>query len=1149
MANNIYIGESPVVDSSKEVTGAYVELEGEKFYKIANYDGMRPFFISLVSDSDHWLFISSSGGLSAGRKNEGSALFPYYTDDKISDANETVGNKALIITQRAAGRKQLWEPFSKNTSGVYNCERNIYKNVTGNRLIFEEINHDLQLKYQYSWEFSDSHGFVKRSSIENLGSDAVSVNLLDGLQSVMPYGVNSGLQDIRSNLANAYKRNELDSTTGLGMFALSSMIVDRAEPSEALKSTTVWSIGLDVSNYLLSSFQLDKFRQTGEVTTETDVKAEVGAYFVQSQFDLASSASANWMTVSELNQDYAAVVSLQEQLADPENLEAAVSKSIADGTVALAKKVALADGFQLTKDDLSCGRHFSNVLFNIMRGGLFEEQYTIHADDLAAYAESINKPVFSNNASFFDALPDTLSLDELSAKAQASGDADLIRICQEYLPLTFSRRHGDPSRPWNRFSIELKTEDGGVNRQYAGNWRDIFQNWEALAASIPGYTNSIIAKFVNASTVDGYNPYRISRDGIDWEVIEPDDPWSYIGYWGDHQIIYLQKLLEVSVQHFPDQIHEMLSADQFVYANVPYRIKGYADIVKDPQDTILLDDDIEHLTHDRVSSVGADGKLVFAKDGGLVHANLTEKLLVMVLAKLSNFIPEAGIWLNTQRPEWNDANNALVGNGVSMVTLYYLRRNIAFLKELYGEVNVSSFKVHEEVKALFDKINSAFNSYAAHIETGFSDEVRKSLVDELGIAGEHYRDAVYNAFGSKEELSKDDLISFFDLSLKYIDQSIAVNKREDGMYHAYNLLSFESNKLTIDYLYEMLEGQVAALSAGTFSLKEALSVLDALKSSAIFRPDQYSYMLYPNRELPKFLERNVIPNEFVEQSELAKVLIKEGNRELLVKDAKGNYHFNGTFNNNINLKACLDKLKSGPHANLVSKEYDAYLQVFEEMFDHKSFTGRSGTFFGYEGLGSIYWHMVSKLLLAVQECIWNASEEEKNSPEMWKLVDHYYEIRAGIGINKSPKLYGSFPTDAYSHTPSNKGAQQPGMTGQVKEDIISRWAELGVRVSDGQVAFAPLFLSEEEYLDSASTFTYFDVKGEQQSLDLSAGQLAFTYCQVPVMYTKGAGQGITVHYASGSSATSDANHLTTEDATKLFNRTGEIKQINISVMV
>ena len=64
---------------------------------------------------------------------------------------------------------------------------------------------------------------------------------------------------------------------------------------------------------------------------------------------------------------------------------------------------------------------------------------------------------------------------------------------------------------------------------------------------------------------------------------------------------------------------------------------------------------------------------------------------------------------------------------------------------------------------------------------------------------------------------------------------------------------------------------------------------------------------------------------------------------------------------------------------------------------------------------------------------------------MVNFFDHYFEINAGIGAHKSPELYGAFPTDPYSHTPGGKGAQQPGMTGQVKEDILCRFGELGVQ--------------------------------------------------------------------------------------------------------
>ncbi len=122
------------------------------------------------------------------------------------------------------------------------------------------------------------------------------------------------------------------------------------------------------------------------------------------------------------------------------------------------------------------------------------------------------------------------------------------------------------------------------------------------------------------------------------------------------------------------------------------------------------------------------------------------------------------------------------------------------------------------------------------------------------------------------------------------------------------------------------------------------------------------------------------------------------------------------------------------------------LSIYESVFNHKSFTGRSGTFYKYEGLGSIYWHMVSKLLLAVQETYQKAESENADPSKLSELKEFYYDIKEGIGVDKNPNDYGAFPTDPYSHTPSFSGVQQPGMTGQVKEDIISRFGELGVTI-------------------------------------------------------------------------------------------------------
>ena len=80
-----------------------VNINGEPYFKISNSDAMRPFFMSIVSDSNHWLFIASNGGLTAGRKNSEYALFPYYTDDKITESAEVTGSKALFRVEQNGG--------------------------------------------------------------------------------------------------------------------------------------------------------------------------------------------------------------------------------------------------------------------------------------------------------------------------------------------------------------------------------------------------------------------------------------------------------------------------------------------------------------------------------------------------------------------------------------------------------------------------------------------------------------------------------------------------------------------------------------------------------------------------------------------------------------------------------------------------------------------------------------------------------------------------------------------------------------------------------------------------------------------------------------------------------------------------------------
>ncbi|MEM9001199.1 MAG: hypothetical protein AAGB24_13125 [Bacteroidota bacterium] len=1127
-----------------------VVIGGESYFKIANSDALRPFFMSIVSNSNHWMFISSNGGLSAGRKNAEYALFPYYTDDKITESVEVTGSKTLFLVG-SDDRSNIWEPFSYRYDGRYVITRNLYKNVYGNKIRFEEVNHDLGLTFSYQWSSSDTYGFVRKATLVNNTTDDVRVNVLDGIQNILPFGVGSDLQNRSSNLVDAYKRSELIKDSGLGIYALSAIIVDKAEPSEALKANMVWSLGLENPTHLLSSLQLKNYRRRIPLKEEVDVKAEKGAYFVNTEFVLAPKAEKEWMIIADVNQDHSSIIKISKEIKHEKKLQLKIEQDIALGTEGLVRLTSASDGLQLTSDGLRDTRHFSNTLFNVMRGGIFDDGYQIEKTDFGNYVSKANNEVFVNAESTIEKLPSIFSLFELKKIAHQSDDKNFARLCLEYLPLKFSRRHGDPSRPWNRFSINTRSEvDGSKILDYEGNWRDIFQNWEALAHSYPEFAESMIHKFLNATTFDGYNPYRITKDGLDWETIEPDDPWSYIGYWGDHQIIYLLKFLEFIQDYAPGKLDRYFDNDIFVYANVPYKIKDYVDILKNPKDTILFDGELDlHIRQKRIA-LGADGALLRNKEMVVHKVNFIEKLLATVLAKLSNLIPEGGIWMNTQRPEWNDANNALVGNGVSMVTLYYLRRFLKFFRELVANSAIKQVKVSKELVEFFDEIIQTFEKHQNLLSGRIDDKDRKLILDGLGTAGSNFRMAIYKkAFsGEKKLISSEELTRFVDLGLMYLEHSIKANKRHDDLYHAYNLMTVENDtEVAISYLSEMLEGQVAVLSSGYLSSEKALEVLDALKSSKLFREDQYSYLLYPNKDLPLFMEKNNVPRQAVQKSGLLLELESKGNTQIIEKDSYGNYHFNGNFKNANDLDAALKQLSQTEYAALVATDRLLVLQIFEEVFNHKAFTGRSGTFFGYEGLGSIYWHMVSKLQLAVQECCLNAIEEHKSDEIIGRLLQHYYEISEGIGVHKSPSLYGAFPTDPYSHTPAGKGAQQPGMTGQVKEDILSRFGELGIFISNGMLYFKPCLLKKEEFLKAPNTFKYVDVGSAQKQIQLHEGSLCFTYCQIPIIYKLADDEGVEVVYKDKDPAVFEGHSLDSTASKMIFERTGEIVQINVKV--
>ena len=1046
-----------------------IDIDGAGFYHVPDVDRIPPFLMNVVSDGDRWMFVSSSGALTAGRVDASRALFPYETDDRIHRAAGSVGpaTRIRVIDQGS----EVWRPF--HGAPAPNVRRSLSKSVVGDSVVFDETHPELGLAFRYGWTSSDRFGFIRTATLSNHSGQPIRADLVDGLLDLLPYGLDPSVYQRMSNLTNAYKRSEvLDAATRLATFSLESGVVDRPEPAEVLRCTVAWSIGLDGAAVTVSPDAIATFEAGATWQGVPLMTGRPGAYLLNAAVDLQPGESARWHIVADVAQDQVAVAGLRAMLESDPDLEATLDASLQKSSESLVEIMAPADALQRTGDRVATAHQFANVTYNVMRGGVPLSGYQISSEDFAAFVADRNRQVADRHESWLGSLPEIVERDELLGQVRGADDPQLTRLGLEYLPFSFARRHGDPSRPWNAFSIRVSEADGQPILYYEGNWRDIFQNWEALCMSFPEFLPSVISVFVDASTPDGFNPYRITRAGIDWEVPDPENPWSSIGYWGDHQIVYLLRLLEASDRFLPGKVVGLLTERMFSYADVPYRLASYEDMVRNPKTTIRFDDQAAARALGRVDVVGGDGRLLADVDGEVYLATLAEKLLVPALAKLSSFVPGGGIWMNTQRPEWNDANNALVGFGLSMVTLYQLRRYLRHLNSLIQTADADEVLMSIEVAEWLRAVTLALSKHPVD-DAKLSDNGRKRLLDDLGTAFDEYRSKVYDSgFTGVTRVEFGEIVKLCDRSVEHLDETIRANRRSDGLYHSYNLVRFGSagSEAAVEPLFEMLEGQVAVLESGVLSPEQRADLIDALFSSAMYRQDQDSFMLYPVRSLPSFLDKNVIPSEEVTDNPLLRALLSANDESVISVDVDGRFRFNADFSNQRDLAAALDDLESqGAWAELLPAHRVATLASYERVFGHHGYTGRSGSMYGYEGIGSIYWHMVAKLLVAVQESVVDATSAHASSETIERLVDAYHRVRSGLGFNKTSEQFGAIPTDPYSHTPAHAGAQQPGMTGLVKEELLTRTLEVGVRVANGEICIDPILMRRDELLDRTET--------------------------------------------------------------------------------
>ena len=99
------------------------------------------------------------------------------------------------------------------------------------------------------------------------------------------------------------------------------------------------------------------------------------------------------------------------------------------------------------------------------------------------------------------------------------------------------------------------------------------------------------------------------------------------------------------------------------------------------------------------------------------------------------------------------------------------------------------------------------------------------------------------------------------------------------------------------------------------------------------------------------------------------------------------------------------------------------------------------------------------------------------------------------------------------------------------------------------VRFRPDLLRPREFHSEAREFRYLDVDDKWNELTVPAGGLAFTWCQVPIVYelNDDAESSLSVVYEGGKEREFSQLMLSAQDSAELFGRTGHIRQLTVTL--
>lgn len=694
-----------------------------------------------------WSFYVNRGqGITSfGIDNKDNPIMEFYP---ANGAYETVRYKGFrTFIKTTSPTASMYEPFSDEQSSS--------TKMTISKDSFEIRDHngkegtEVQVRYS-TLSNVPFGGLIRQVTVTNISAHKKVLEIADGMPALLPYGVANNNYKEMSNLLRSWMEVS-HRESKVPYYRLRSSTADEAVVSEVKSGyyyingsldddsiTTVYDPSM-VFGYCLDLSKPVGFEALGVngVRNSEQVFAnKVPCAFQMTSCELEPGASKVLNSIIGFSHSHEAIDSFVNGL----NLEVFISEQMA---MTRSEVEAVTEDIKTETGIKSFDAYMSqNYLDNVLRGG---------------------KPVFF----------------------EKEGGDHVYHI--------YSRKHGDPERDYNFFSLEPSKYSRGN-----GNYRDVCQNRRNDVVMEPRVKDFNVWMFYNLVQADGYNPlsikgtvFRVEKDklkelksklemsGLNQEVSraivalasETFTPGSLSmalagmnGCTEEDQDNVLKIVLKAAVQEIDVDFGEGFWSDHFTY-NLDL-IESFGYMYPDKLETALFErmdyafynasyyvlpramkycktDNGDVRQYEAIAKKEMESsEWLVDQSGDRVHTNLFNKMLVLALTKFMNLDPFGlGLEMEADKPGWNDALNGLPGLiGSGMSETVELKRHLSYMIQKLTEFgHRDEIIVLKELELLLKNIECALKACDIKM-IHESSIISFKLWDELNLIKEHYRE-------------------------------------------------------------------------------------------------------------------------------------------------------------------------------------------------------------------------------------------------------------------------------------------------------------------------------------------------------------------------------------------------------------------------